>query len=310
MTNETGIERVFYIYNSSGCSCLWPYFHPPLLYTELCEVLWVPKLHRFPNKAGLCPGGTSWGLFRSSIGPTQRERPWALWFWQLILKLVLEAMSGQWHAGLAPGWGSMLCLQHSPSGIAAHSPQWLHRAALAVALTYSTDTPQAPGKSKPDRITGPSKSKGGKPLKFYPELPQDHGVFSDAGPLQTSSGWQRKRLYQVSKCSKIRKKLDYIQMRVGWHPSPRLMQSYPIFWTETLCSSKTPARNLRFCHCRGASRCIFNWCQVPEGHKVFFNYQLLYVLHINKCLSKNQRENRYRLFFKIQNILLVVGIRV
>lgn len=71
MTNETGIERVFYIYNSSGCSCLWPYFHPPLLYTELCEVLWVPKLHRFPNKAGLCPGGTSWGLFRSSIGRTQ-----------------------------------------------------------------------------------------------------------------------------------------------------------------------------------------------------------------------------------------------
>lgn len=220
MTNETGIERVFYIYNSSGCSCLWPYFHPPLLYTELCEVLWVPKLHRFPNKAGLCPGGTSWGLFRSSIGPTQRERPWALWFWQLILKLVLEAMSGQWHAGLAPGWGSMLCLQHSPSGIAAHSPQWLHRAALAVALTYSTDTPQAPGKSKPDRITAPSKSKGGKTLKFYPEHPQELGVFSDAGPLQTSSGWQRKRLYQVSKCSKIRKKLDYIQTRAGWHMNP------------------------------------------------------------------------------------------
>lgn len=82
-------------------------------------------------------------------------------------------------------------------------------------VTYSTDTPQAPGISKPDRITGSSKSKGGKTLKFYPEHPREHGVFSDAGPLQTSSGWQRKRLYQVSKCSKIRKKLDYIQMRAG-----------------------------------------------------------------------------------------------
>lgn len=82
-------------------------------------------------------------------------------------------------------------------------------------VTYSTDTPQAPGKSQPGRLTGLSKSKGGKPLKFYPKLLQEHGVFTDAGPLQTSSGWQRKRLYQASKCSKIRKKLDYIQTRVG-----------------------------------------------------------------------------------------------
>lgn len=185
MTNETGIERVFYIYNSSGCSCLWPYFHPPLLYTELCEVLWVPKLHRFPNKAGLCPGGTSWGLFRSSIGPTRRERPWALWFWQLILKLVLEAMSGQWHAELAPGWGSMLCLQHSPSGIPAHSPHWLQQL-LRSPTAWTHHRHHA---KQAWQICWPLKI-----LQFYPNLPQEHGVLTDAGPLQTSSGWQRKRL--------------------------------------------------------------------------------------------------------------------
>lgn len=261
MTNETGIERVFYIYNSSGCSCLWPYFHPPLLYTELCEVLWVPKLHRFPNKAGLCPGGTSWGLFRSSIGRTQRERPWALWFWQLFFKLVLEAMSGQWHAELAPGWGSMLCLQHKPSGIPTHSPQWSQRSEASLSsssVTYSTDTPQAPGKSKSDRLIGLSKSKGGKTLKYYPKPPRDHGVFTDADPLQTSSGWQGKSLYQVSKWSKNKEKTG-LHTNEGWvtfliHMNAQDSCNHiPSFEQNHFTSSKIPARNLRLCHDRGAS---------------------------------------------------------
>lgn len=112
MTNETGIERVFYIYNSSGCSCLWPYFHPPLLYTELCEVLWVPKLHRFPNKAGLSPGGTSWGLFHSSTGRTREGAALSTVVWQLFLKLVLEAISVQLHPELASGCVSTLLIHH------------------------------------------------------------------------------------------------------------------------------------------------------------------------------------------------------
>lgn len=142
MTNETGIERVFYIYNLSGCSCLWPYFHPPLLYTELCEVLWVPKLHRFPNKAGLCPGGTSWGLFRSSIGPTRRERPRALWFWQLLLKLVLEAISVQLHAQLALGCISMAPIHHlRPRPVYSPNPTAVatHLAFLILALRCSAE---------------------------------------------------------------------------------------------------------------------------------------------------------------------------
>lgn len=161
MTNETGIERVFYIYNSSGCSCLWPYFHPPLLYTELCEVLWVPKLHRFPNKAGLCPRGTNWGLFHLSTGRTQRERPWALWVWQLLLKLVLEAISVQLHCLTGTG----LCidatdaLQPKPHCYgctltlfiltvpARGSTSMLSWAALP--LPHLTDTPQVPDQSKP-----------------------------------------------------------------------------------------------------------------------------------------------------------------
>lgn len=154
MTNETGIERVFYIYNLSGCSCLWPYFHPPLLYTELCEVLWVPKLHRFPNKAGLCPGGTSWGLFRSSIGPTRRERPRALWFWQLFSKLVLEAISAQLHAQLALGCISMAPIHHlqpRPYGC-CYTLGFLYLSTsmlswAAPSGTYVTDT-EVPGKSK------------------------------------------------------------------------------------------------------------------------------------------------------------------
>lgn len=278
MTNETGIERVFYIYNSSGCSCLWPYFHPPLLYTELCEVLWVPKLHRFPNKAGLCPGGTSWGLFHSSIGRTQRERPWALWFWQLILKLVLEATSGQWHAELAPGWGSMLCLQHKPSGIPTRSPQWLQRCTEQLPGHLQHRHTTGTNKSHPDRLTGLLKSQGGKTLKFYPKLPQEHGVFIDTSPLQTSSGWQRKRLYQGTKYSKIRKKLDYIQMRVGWHslsiwmPKTHAVISHLLNKKISLVQ-KSQREIWGFVIAAVPQNwCIFNSYQAPVGCKAFLKF--------------------------------------
>lgn len=108
MTNWSGIERVFYIYNLSAGSCLQPYFHSLLLYPELCEVLWAPKLSWFPNKAGLCPGGTNWGLFCPSEVQAQRERPLALWFWLCLWKPVLGSISGQLHALLVVTKVSML----------------------------------------------------------------------------------------------------------------------------------------------------------------------------------------------------------
>lgn len=96
MTNWSGIERVVYIYNFSAWSCSQPYFHSLLLYTELCEVLWAPKLHWFPNKAGLCPVGTNWGLFRPSGDGAQRERPPALRFWLHLLTPVLGPILGNY----------------------------------------------------------------------------------------------------------------------------------------------------------------------------------------------------------------------
>lgn len=117
MTNESGIERVFYIYNLSGCSCLQPYFHSLLLYTELCEVLWAPKLCWFPNKAGLCPAGTNWGLFCPRRGQACRERLPALWFWLQLWNLVLGPISGQLPALLVLTEVSMLlidCWLHIP----------------------------------------------------------------------------------------------------------------------------------------------------------------------------------------------------
>lgn len=98
MTNWSGIESVVYIYNPSACSCSQPYCHSLVLYTELCEVLRAPKLCWFPNKAGLCPGGTNWGLFRPSGDQAQRERPPALWFWLHLWKPVWGPLSGQLHA--------------------------------------------------------------------------------------------------------------------------------------------------------------------------------------------------------------------
>lgn len=116
MTNWRGIERVVYIYNLSACACSQPYFHSPLLYTELCEVLWAPKLCWFPNKAGLCPAGTNWGLFHPSGDQARRERPPALWFWLHLLKRGLGSISGQLHAPWC--WPVPLllirCLPHMP----------------------------------------------------------------------------------------------------------------------------------------------------------------------------------------------------
>ena len=125
MTNWRGIERVVYIYNLSACACSQPYFHSPLLYTELCEVLWAPKLCWFPNKAGLCPAGTNWGLFRPSGDHARRERPPALWFWLHLLKRVLGSISGQLHASLV--LTSIIATDTLPT---AHAHEQLHAAHL------------------------------------------------------------------------------------------------------------------------------------------------------------------------------------
>lgn len=95
---------------------------------------------------------------------------------------------------------------------------------------HSMDTPQAPGKHNPDGFVGLLKSRGGKTLQFYPKLSQEHGMLTDAGPLQTSSGWQRKRLSGIQ--TQQNKEKTGLHTNEGWVTlltHMNTMQSYPIF---------------------------------------------------------------------------------